>query len=200
MEIFEYNDKNLVFEFTEKFNGTLVKQECRYCFIEDYKNNLIQPCKCLGSLNFVHEKCLTNWIKKSKKPLENNKEKGNEIYSSKCEICQYPMKFQINYENNYFISCIKTLFLILSIKNFIFFILHLTIVCYFFKRLHFIIFQGISIFSEHFNTLYLIRYANEIGIFLTILFYTRDIFAYYKSIFSNQRKMIMKNISKITEK
>lgn len=39
---------------------------CRICHCEaDAENPLISPCYCAGSLRFVHQACLQQWIKSS---------------------------------------------------------------------------------------------------------------------------------------
>lgn len=35
---------------------------CRFCLDEDDPDNMISPCKCKGSIRFVHESCLTHWV------------------------------------------------------------------------------------------------------------------------------------------
>ena len=59
--------------------------ECRICLDGDSEElgNLISPCKCSGSQNYIHEKCLQRW-------------RDENIHSEKrntCEICK--TKFQI---------------------------------------------------------------------------------------------------------
>ena len=40
---------------------------CRICYEESEIDNLISPCRCRGSLKWVHPKCLNEWVKVSKK-------------------------------------------------------------------------------------------------------------------------------------
>merc|ERR1711874_447556 len=56
---------------------------CRICFqdIEDSGNPLISPCRCSGSIGFVHRKCLRKWI-----------EVNFALDFPKCEICNFPYK------------------------------------------------------------------------------------------------------------
>jgi RING-variant domain len=49
---------------------------CRICFESD--NTLINPCKCSGSMKYVHEACLKLWV------LACNQE----IKNSSCDICK----------------------------------------------------------------------------------------------------------------
>ena len=59
---------------------------CRICFEKGEKNNpLISPCLCEGSIKYVHQTCLKNWIKISFIKPE----------FSKCEICNF--KYHIRF-------------------------------------------------------------------------------------------------------
>lgn len=50
---------------------------CRICFSND-TTALIEPCNCKGSISLVHERCLAQWLRITKK-LE-------------CEVCQFSFK------------------------------------------------------------------------------------------------------------
>lgn len=172
-----------------KSNSSNFKLECRYCLCEEFKENLIQPCNCEGSLKYVHNICLGEWIKNSQKSYSLIYENNAACYSSICEICKYTIKYQINFENNFLVSFFYTLkSTFMSIKNFFYFILHSIIVYYFFNRLTFLIYHGIYVFRKNFKTKYLIRFLNEIAIFSTILWYIKDIMLYYGNLFIEQRK------------
>ncbi|OQV24770.1 E3 ubiquitin-protein ligase MARCH8 [Hypsibius exemplaris] len=54
---------------------------CRICHSEaDAETLLISPCHCIGSLKFVHQKCLQRWIKSSQ--------------AKTCELCKYEFQMQ----------------------------------------------------------------------------------------------------------
>ena len=38
-------------------------RECRICLCEDNNKELISPCRCSGSIEFVHRECLNKWRK-----------------------------------------------------------------------------------------------------------------------------------------
>lgn len=48
---------------------------CRICHCEGDEGPLITPCHCTGSLRFVHQSCLQQWIKSSDTRC--------------CELCKY---------------------------------------------------------------------------------------------------------------
>lgn len=59
---------------------------CRICYEGSLKDNkLISPCKCTGSLKFVHEECLKAWV------LARNSEISNIV----CELCKTYIKMQL---------------------------------------------------------------------------------------------------------
>lgn len=66
---------------------TLLKQPleesaCRICFEQGSRsNNLITPCRCFGSVRYVHEECLKLWLLSSK---------GQDISLASCELCKTP--------------------------------------------------------------------------------------------------------------
>ncbi|WKX89983.1 hypothetical protein Q1695_009096 [Nippostrongylus brasiliensis] len=57
---------------------------CRVCRGED--GHLYYPCLCTGSIKYVHQECLTEWLKYSKKEV--------------CELCNYKYSFQPIYRHD----------------------------------------------------------------------------------------------------
>ncbi len=54
---------------------------CRICHCESAPDTpLITPCNCSGSLKYVHQKCLQQWIKSSQ--------------TRSCEVCRYSFHMQ----------------------------------------------------------------------------------------------------------
>jgi E3 ubiquitin-protein ligase MARCH1/8 len=53
---------------------------CRICQDGDSENALITPCKCSGSVRYVHQVCLQKWIKSSN--------------TKHCELCRCEFKMQ----------------------------------------------------------------------------------------------------------
>lgn len=37
------------------------KKICRICIVDDWQFRLIAPCKCRGSMKYVHQECLDKW-------------------------------------------------------------------------------------------------------------------------------------------
>lgn len=68
---------------------------CRICRGEATPDNpLFHPCECKGSIKYLHEPCLLEWI--SARNIDVNKP-GSVI---KCDICHYPFKFKTKYSEN----------------------------------------------------------------------------------------------------
>lgn len=75
---------------------------CRICFeVETATSELISPCKCSGSIKWVHEECLKTWI------LGNR----DELLGSSCELCsfEYRMNLEVRSELNYKEACKSSL-------------------------------------------------------------------------------------------
>ena len=48
---------------------------CRICLLEgDEDHPLFHPCRCSGTIKYVHQHCLKKWLEMSKKDI-------------KCELC-----------------------------------------------------------------------------------------------------------------
>ena len=61
--------------------------QCRICLEGHIEGNmLIAPCKCTGSVQFIHEECMRHWIEK-------NREK--KISQIRCELCKQPITYSI---------------------------------------------------------------------------------------------------------
>lgn len=66
-----------------------VDHSCRICRGEaTAAQPLIHPCKCRGSIKYIHQDCLLEWLEHS-----NTKEK-------KCDICDTPYQFRTIYDPN----------------------------------------------------------------------------------------------------
>lgn len=52
---------------------------CRVCRGGVEEGPLFKPCRCMGSIRWVHESCLIEWLSRSKK--------------TKCELCDTTLHF-----------------------------------------------------------------------------------------------------------
>ncbi|XP_069694861.1 E3 ubiquitin-protein ligase MARCHF3-like [Periplaneta americana] len=54
---------------------------CRICQESDPVQTLISPCRCKGSVGFVHQKCLETWLQVSS--------------TTRCELCHYEYQVEV---------------------------------------------------------------------------------------------------------
>ena len=83
------------------------KKMCRICYMEETNkkiNPLIKPCKCSGSMKYIHYECLLHWLK-TKVLITNNSYCDNGFYTIyllnliKCELCKNPLPNYIKHNN-----------------------------------------------------------------------------------------------------
>ena len=174
-------------------------QECRYCMISEEKpTDLIDPCKCGGSMKYVHQKCLIDWIKNSNKPSTYQYLNNKVIYLLKCEICHYDMKYIKEYENGVLISLLKSILKIFSsTKTIYYLIFHSVIIFFFLKRLNFVIKYWKSMNRKMLSLPNnMMKLFHELAIFLSIYLGVGDIVKYYRKIFNENRIMTMNFLGK----
>lgn len=59
---------------------------CRICLEPETRGNeLIHPCKCTGTVRFIHEECLKAWLVSQ----------ADDMDQAKCELCKTPFKMQL---------------------------------------------------------------------------------------------------------
>jgi hypothetical protein len=114
--------------------------QCRICFENDIQDNLFRPCKCNGSLKWVHEECLTQW-------------RISSIHKHKCEICGHLYKCENVNTNNRFYKVNK----IISEMNF----------CCLFLPIHILIILNVSLFVYIINKL--LDETSDMGIYKTYI-------------------------------
>ena len=98
---------------------------CRYCFEEETEesNKLFAPCECTGSVKYVHEVCLKEWIKNSEKKLHKY---TKNLYYFLCELCKGRINLKVNYKHSLLYDLVKFVFQeIFSTKNF-----HKNLMCF----------------------------------------------------------------------
>ena len=83
------------------------KKICRICYIEEIdkiKNPLIKPCKCSGSMKYIHYECLLHWLK-TKLLISKNMYNNNGFFSIysldliECELCKNNLPNYIKHNN-----------------------------------------------------------------------------------------------------
>lgn len=83
-----------------------MNRTCRYCL--ENNSNLISPCNCTGTIKYVHETCLYNWLK-----IKYNDLVFNEPFIATCELCKKNYNISIEYYSPFEISDNKKILLLL---------------------------------------------------------------------------------------
>ncbi|KAL4463861.1 hypothetical protein ABPG74_005798 [Tetrahymena malaccensis] len=75
------------------------KESCRICLADTYtkKNRFIQPCNCAGTVAYVHEECLQQWLKSKIHCKETPIHSYYSMKNLECELC----KFKYTDENSF---------------------------------------------------------------------------------------------------
>lgn len=99
------------------------KKECRICYNLDLKNNLISPCKCIGTIKYTHKKCIENFIELT----------DNDKFKKYCSVCN--TKYDFIKQKFTFIQYVC---LFLAMLGFLF---YFTLVCYIVAQFTVILFK-----------------------------------------------------------
>ena len=95
------SDKN------SEINKQKIKKICRICYMEEMDkkiNPLIKPCKCSGSMKYIHYECLLHWLK-TKVLISKNIYNNNGFFSIyslnliECELCKNHLPNYIKHKN-----------------------------------------------------------------------------------------------------
>ena len=113
-------DKNLIINIKPKvennhFNTDESKKSekqkiCRICYMGEIDkdiNPLIKPCKCSGSMKYIHFKCLLHWLKTKiqmdkSEYIENNYFSVYSPETVQCELCKEYLPHFIRHNNKLF--------------------------------------------------------------------------------------------------
>lgn len=80
-----------------KTNSKIHEKVCRICMECEFESTMISPCRCIGSVKFVHESCLKSWIISQ----------GGDPFEKKCELCNAHFQMGIKYNKKCNIFSIK---------------------------------------------------------------------------------------------
>jgi hypothetical protein len=69
------------------------KRECRICFMDENDSNevLVNPCNCKGTSEYVHVKCIQDWINSKVKRKANHDVSSLNWKKLNCEVCKLPL-------------------------------------------------------------------------------------------------------------
>ena len=101
------NDNNIKNKKNEINKKTKI---CRICYLDEFdkeNNPLIKPCKCSGSMKYIHYECLIHWIK-TRILLDRSTYYSNELLSVyqlqnlECELCKSKFPDYLRHKNEIF--------------------------------------------------------------------------------------------------
>ena len=129
-----------------------MQEECRICFSPEEDNNrLIKPCNCKGSMEYVHEKCINQWIRHAG--------------IDKCDLCGFKLRTKERLLNPF--SALRRLvrYMNRDKKRYIYWVLYLVYLYLYGKRVGRVLTSFLDIFKWTKNT----QYRNKLKI-LKMLF------------------------------
>ncbi len=76
---------------------------CRICLDPgEYTNPLITPCKCSGSVKYIHLNCLKTWLAKRLNVVKTQCCVTINWVALSCEMCKAPFRYRIYMDNKKF--------------------------------------------------------------------------------------------------
>ena len=87
--------------FEKEEKKKIKKYPCRICYSEEdnIENPLFRPCKCSGSMGYIHLKCLKHWIRSNIEFDNTDLIITYNINKIKCELCKENFPDYIKYNN-----------------------------------------------------------------------------------------------------
>lgn len=178
-----------------------IRKECRYCLSDDRLEKLIDPCNCEGTMKYVHQDCLEEWIKNgNKQSYEIVNDKKLKVYTTICEICKYQMRYTKSYKYNIFRSIYKLLKTVFgNMKNACMLVLHSVVVYFLIKRLKLFYNELLLLFKKSFsifNPAFFISLTHNITVLASILLGINDIYMFYNKLLMEKRKCLINFLPK----
>lgn len=139
---------------------------CKICHSEfDETNNavpFIHPCKCKGSLKYMHAECLNEWISLSKK--------------KKCEICNHPFLFKKTFKPDAPKNVPFTYVILFVLKTLLDLLLNILCSVYTISRLVFVILLATLTIKKFISPESSKIFQLQMGCVLTIFSYLNTLF------------------------
>lgn len=177
-------------------NYEIEKKECRYCLSEGALNEFITPCLCEGTMKYVHQQCLEDWIKNCNKPIQESIKGGHKFFSIICEICKFQMRYTKTYKNNFFVSITKLLRSIFSnIKSTFLLGIHSVVIYFIFRRFSMIMNDIPKLFAKRARPSFWMNLFHNFTVCFSIIMAIDDIIRYYRNMYVQKRKCVVKFLS-----
>ena len=138
-----------------------LNKSCRICMEGDSSFALLSPCKCSGSIKYIHEECLKTWL------VSHNED----LSESCCELCKTPllMEFTMKHKCQIKNSCNNGLNSCVFVPIFIAIVIILFVIVYLLSDKYL---SSSSGSDEKGYTIALIITCGLSGIILSVLIFT----------------------------
>ena len=101
------DNKNNIYNKNFLLNSNKKKKICRICYLEEenkISNPLIKPCKCSGSMKYIHYECLLHWLRtkliiNKRSAIDNGYFDMYKLDLIECELCKNDLLNYINHNN-----------------------------------------------------------------------------------------------------
>jgi len=87
------SDRQKEIDDKESETKSVTEKLCRICFRTDdsVDDPLFSPCKCAGSMMFIHFNCLKEWLRNKLVSKETSYSYSFTLKSLECELCKTPL-------------------------------------------------------------------------------------------------------------
>jgi len=148
-------------------------------------------------MKYVHQQCLSDWIKNCNKTIQETTKGGQKFYSLTCEICKYQMRYTKTYKNNVFVSMMKLLKSIFCNFKSTFLLGTHSLVMYFIcKRFTMIINDLPMLFAKRRKPSFWMNLFHNFTVCFSIIMAIDDIFKFYRNMYIHKRKCFVKFLTK----
>ena len=101
------DNKDKIYNKDLLLNVNKKKKICRICYLEEenkISNPLIKPCKCSGSMKYIHYECLLHWLRtkliiNKRSVIDNGFFDMYKLDLIECELCKNHLLNYINHNN-----------------------------------------------------------------------------------------------------
>jgi len=122
---------------------------CRICLGEEVgepDNPIITPCKCSGSMGYIHLECLRKWIKQRVTVASNAYVTSVSWKSLSCELCKTPFPFAVYFDGK--------IYELLNISP---------------PRTPYVVVESISLINNELNGIHIISFAEKTKLIVVII-------------------------------
>lgn len=148
-------------------------------------------------MKFVHQECLSDWIKNCNKTITESSKGGQKFYSITCEICKYQMRYTKTYKNNILVSMTKLIKSIFSnVKSTFLLGIHSLVMYFICKRFTMIVNDLPKLFAKRRKPSFWMNLFHNVTVCFSIIMAIDDILKFYRNMYVQKRKCVIKFLTK----